>query len=139
MSHPAAPEFTELLDPAIRWVEDPNFELAFQFLVGDHEEDDKMVAFTKTEPRDKDGNAPLYPGFINMRFEGGRVVLTVRGDPAAKPIDKDDDPESALTETQLTSQAASKAGETVQLILEQSDWDQFVAEATRERGLVPGG
>lgn len=135
----ADPAFRDHMDPSVRWIEDPNFELAFQFLTGDHEQEDIMVAFTKTEPRDKDGAAPLYPGFINIRFEAGKVVLTVRGDPAAKPIDKDADPDSALTETQLTSQSEAKAGETVQLILEQHDWDQFVAEATRERGLVPGG
>lgn len=123
------------MHPAVRWVEDPNYELAFRAIM----EGLPMAAFTKTEPRDKDGNAPLYPGFLNVRFEGGRVVLTVRGDPASKPIDKDADPDSALTETQLTSQAASKAGETVEIVLEQHDWDQFVAEATRERGLVPGG
>lgn len=80
-----------------------------------------MAAYTKTPDVQ-----PSFPGFVNIRFESGRAVLTVRGDPKVVAADKD-------------STEHIKAAPTVTLELEQVDWDQFVAEATRERGLVPGG
>lgn len=67
-----------------------------------------------------------YPGFVNIRFEGGKAILTVRGDP--------DHVEATDVRSEYT-----KAAATVELTLDQHDWDQFVSEATRERGLVPGG
>ena len=78
-----------------------------------------MAAFTNITP-----DQP-YPGFINTRFEGGNVVITARGDAILKGDDPK--PNSAVEAPMIT------------LTIPQHDWDQLVAEATRERGLVPGG
>lgn len=117
----AAETFEEHMAPDVVWLEDPAYAEAFADAAKDHE----MNAFTNTiDPRT--GSPSSFPAFLNLRFEGGRAILTVRGDPIY--IEADDD-----------SEAYTKAAKTVEVTLEQGDWDQFVAEATRERGLVPGG
>lgn len=99
--------------PDIAWIENPDYNAAFDDLM---EQD--MAAFTKTDQ-------PSYPGYINVRFEGGTVVLTVRGDPVHVEATED-------------APAHTKDAPTVRLELPQLDWDQLVAEATRERGLTGG-
>lgn len=78
-----------------------------------------MAAHTNTTPES-------FPAFINIRFEGGKAIVTMRGEPVEVPADKD-------------NTDYIKPGKTVEARFSQLDWDQFVAEATRERGLVPGG
>lgn len=121
---PAAPrgetvedEIANHMRPDVLWVENPDFAGAFeQELKEPH-----MAAHTNSvDPIT--GGTPVYPSFINARFEGGHVIITMRGDPVRDDQDKVTGP-----------------GPQTSARFEQSDWDQFVAEATRERGLVPGG
>lgn len=102
---------------AIEWHDDPAgaqaFAQAFQ-------EQSAMTEYTK--PNDGNGNQTKVPGFIQLRFERGGAMLTVRGDPL--PVDGDDD-------------ADRTEAPTAELWLEQTEWDQFVSWATRDRGLVP--
>lgn len=138
----AAETFSEHMQPDVVWLEDPAFAAAFDAIaVSDVEAD---IAATDEHTRRNrypkglpmaahtnlvdpiTGTPAEFPAFINIRFEGGRAIVSVRGDPTL--VEADDD------NTQYF-----KAAKTVEATFEQGDWDQFVAEATRERGLVPGG
>ncbi len=154
-----AETFEEHMAPDVEWIEDPEFARAFDALLDENEhidydtanlqfgvpvahplrtsgvsvggvEDpcrDTRVHGTKEEPMPAHTNeGSNFPGFINVRFDEGKAILTVRGDP--KRIDADTD-----------STEYWKASPTVELTLDQGDWDQLIAEAVRERGLVPGG
>ncbi len=76
-----------------------------------------MAAHTNIEP-------VSFPAYINIRFDGDKVILTMRGEPELVPADKDN------TEYY-------RPGKVAVATFAQRDWDQFVAEATRERGLAP--
>ena len=154
-----AETFEEHMTPTVNWVEDPEFGKAFDALVDGREHIDYDTANLQfgvpvahplrtpgvsrggmTDPHHaarvhgvKETHMPAhtnegsnFPGFINVRFEGDKAILSVRGDP--KRIDADKD-----------NTAYWKASPTVELTLDQGDWDQLVAEAIRERGLAPGG
>lgn len=99
----------------VEWIENPEFAAAFAAML----EGKEMAAHTNTTPES-------FPAFINIRFEGNNAILTMRGEPVEVPADKD-------------NTAYTKPGKTVEAVFAQRDWDQFVAEAIRERGLVPGG
>jgi len=104
------------MDPSVRWMQNEDFGRAFAALM-----EDEMAAHTNSiDP--VNGGPSVYPSFINARFEGGHVVITMRGEPVRDEQDKVTGP-----------------GPQTSARFEQTDWDQFVAEATRERGLVPGG
>lgn len=115
------------MDPSVRWVQNEEFERAFENLILadrpglSENEEPTMAAFTKTPDVQ-----PEFPGFINIRFEDGKAVVTMRGDPVEVPEDGD-------------NTAYLKPGKQTEATFTSHDWDQFVAEATRERGLVPGG
>lgn len=126
-----ATTFEEHMDPSVSWVEDPKFSQAFDAWVEGETspagsppstpQEQTMAAHTNaTDP--VNGGPATYPSFVNIRFEGGHAIVTLRGEPTR-------DAQGKVTGEGATAQAR----------FEQTDWDQFVAEATRERGLVPGG
>lgn len=120
----AAENFEEHMDASVVWFEDPAYAEAFADIVTTEERDTMTAHTNAVDPRT--GAHAAFPAYINIRFEGGRAIITARGDPE-------------LVEGDADNTSYYKAAKTVELTLEQHDWDQFVAEATRERGLVPGG
>lgn len=138
-----ADTFEEHMHPAIEWVDNPEFDVEFDRLLAlqearrdsgtsqaeglqqGHKETPTTAA--QTNPVDPRTGAPTqFPAFINIRFEDGNAIVTMRGDPEIVPADGD-------------SSEYVKAGKQTEATFTSHDWDQFVAEATRERGLVPGG
>jgi len=125
-----ATNFEDHMRPGVLWLEDPRYAEAFEDaleleIISGHQlrqqESIPMAAHTNSiDP--VNGGPSVYPSFINARFEGGHVVITMRGEPVRDEQDKVTGP-----------------GPQTSARFEQTDWDQFVAEATRERGLVPGG
>lgn len=120
----AAEDFEEHMDASVVWFEDPAYAEAFADIIIAEERDIMNAHTNSVDPRT--GLATSFPAFINIRFEDGKAVVTLRGDPVYVDADGDND-------------AYTKAGKQVEATFTSGDWDQFVAEATRERGLVPGG
>jgi hypothetical protein len=123
--HPAAREFEHHMDPEIWWVDNPDFDAEFARLAGGEQKENTVAAHTNAvDP--VSGASTAFPAFINIRFEDGRAIVTMRGDPVK--VEEDGD-----------NSEYHKAGKQTEATFLQHDWDQFIAEATRERGLVPGG
>ncbi len=115
-------EFEDHMSPDVCWIGNPEYDKAFDEIMT---KENDMAATTNTvDPRS--GHPTSFPAFINIRFEDGKAIVSMRGDPKEVPADGDND-------------AYWKAGKQTEATFLQGDWDQFVAEATRERGLVPGG
>jgi len=113
-----ATSFEDHMSPEIEWLANPEFDEEFDRLMAEQEKR-QMAAHTNVLP-------DSFPAFINIRFEDGNAVVTMRGEPVEVPATAE-------------REGYTKAGETVEAVFPQHDWDQFVSEATRERGLVPGG